>query len=120
VPCSGSGTWRRSPDLKWRLTPERLKELATQQSRMLDEGARATKKGGRLIYVTCSLLTAENEDVCQDFLQRSQSFRAVSASDIWSAAGLPPAPSGVGDYFRASPHRTATDGFFACIMERIG
>jgi 16S rRNA (cytosine967-C5)-methyltransferase len=120
-PCSGSGTWRRSPEQKWRLTPERLREFAGIQSWLIDDGARHTKSGGRLVYVTCSLFECENEDVCRAFLERSPEFRVVSAAYAWREQGLPePLPLGVGEYFRASPYRTATDGFFACIMERAG
>ena len=118
APCSGSGTWRRSPELKWRLTPERLQELIELQSWLIDDGARHTKPGGRLIYATCSLLACENEDVCKAFFKRHPSFRVVPAANTWTEAGLPQAPQGVGEYFRASPHRAATDGFFGCIIER--
>lgn len=120
-PCSGSGTWRRSPEQKWRLTPERLKELQALQAWLLDEGARHTGPGGRLIYATCSLLMSENEDVCRAFLARSPEFRLVPVDQVWRDVGLPtPPPLGVGEYFRASPYRTATDGFFACIIQRSG
>jgi 16S rRNA (cytosine967-C5)-methyltransferase len=120
-PCSGSGTWRRSPEQKWRLTPERLRELQALQARLLDEGAGHTKPGGHLVYATCSLLMSENEDVCRDFLIRFPEFRIVPADHVWRDTGLPePLPQGVGQYFRASPYRTATDGFFACIIQRSG
>jgi len=118
APCSGSGTWRRSPELKWRLTPERLRELTALQSRLLDDGARHTRPGGRLAYVTCSLLASENEDICKALLERSREFRIAPAFDAWEKAGLGKPPQGVGEYFRASPNRTATDGFFACIMAK--
>ena len=119
APCSGSGTWRRSPEQKWRLTPERLAEHRLLQARLIDDGARYTKAGGRLVYATCSLLMAENEDVCRTFLERHGDFRLIPATQVWDDAGLPaPPPLGVGEYFRASPYRTATDGFFACIIER--
>jgi 16S rRNA (cytosine967-C5)-methyltransferase len=118
APCSGSGTWRRSPELKWRLTPERLQELIGLQSWLIDDGARHPKPGGRLIYATCSLLTSENEDVCKAFLKRNPNFRIVPAAKAWKDAGLPQAPQGVGEYFRLSPYRAATDGFFGCIIER--
>jgi len=121
VPCSGSGAWRRSPDQKWRLTPERLAEHRSLQAWLIDDGARHTKPGGRLVYATCSLLMSENEDVCRVFLERHADFRLVLAAKAWGDAGLPaPAPLGVGEYFRASPYRTATDGFFACIIQRTG
>jgi len=121
APCSGSGTWRRSPEQKWRLTPDRLREHTSLQSWLIDDGARHTKDGGRLVYVTCSVLASENEDICRAFLERNRAFRVVSAVTAWAEAGLSiPPPQGVGEYFRASPYRTATDGFFACIMERAG
>jgi 16S rRNA (cytosine967-C5)-methyltransferase len=121
APCSGSGAWRRNPEQKWRLTPERLAEHRSLQAWLIDDGARHTKPGGRLIYVTCSLLMSENEDVAQAFLERHPDFRPVPAAQVWKDAGLPaPLPLGVGEYFRASPYRTATDGFFACIIERSG
>ena len=120
-PCSGSGAWRRNPDQKWRLTPGRLRDHQALQARLLDEGALYTKTGGRLVYATCSLLMSENEDVCRIFLERHPDFRLIPAAQAWSDSGLPaPAPLGVGEYFRASPYRTATDGFFACIIERSG
>ena len=118
APCSGSGTWRRNPELKWRLTPERLKELTGLQAWLIDDGARHTKQGGRLVYATCSLLPSENEDIVESFLNRSQ-FRIAPAADVWQQVGLGAAPPGTRGYFHASPHRTATDGFFACIMERL-
>lgn len=121
APCSGSGAWRRNPEQKWRLTPERLAEHRSVQAWLIDDGARHTKPGGRLVYATCSLLMSENEDVAHAFLARHADFRLVPAAQAWSDAGLPtPAPLGVGEYFRASPYRTATDGFFACIIERTG
>lgn len=121
VPCSGSGAWRRNPEQKWRLTPERLAEHQSLQAWLIDDGARHTKPGGRLVYATCSLLMSENEDVAHAFLQRHPDFRLIPAAQAWSDSGLPaPAPLGVGEYFRASPYRTATDGFFACIIQRTG
>jgi len=118
APCSGSGTWRRNPELKWRLTPERLKELTALQAWLIDDGARHTKKSGRLIYATCSLLPSENEDIVESFLKSPQ-FRIAPAADVWQQVGLGAAPPGTRGYFHASPHRTATDGSFACIMERL-
>jgi 16S rRNA (cytosine967-C5)-methyltransferase len=122
APCSGSGTWRRNPELKWRLTPERLQALVQLQSRLIRDGARHTTPGGRLVYVTCSLLTSEGEDICSQFLERAREFRLVRAEAAWKDAGLPmpPPAQAVGDFFRATPRRMATDGFFACIIERAG
>ena len=119
APCSGSGTWRRNPELKWRLTPERLKELTGLQAGLLDDGARHTKSGGRLIYATCSLLPCENEDQMAAFLGRNPDFRVVRAAALWRELGLSQTPPGMGEYFRASPLKCATDGFFVCIMTPI-
>jgi 16S rRNA (cytosine967-C5)-methyltransferase len=121
APCSGSGTWRRSPEQRWRLTQDRLREHQSLQVWLIDDGARHTAPGGRLVYATCSLLMSENEDVCRAFLERHPDFRIMPAAQAWSESGLSvPPPLGVGEYFRASPYRTATDGFFACIIERSG
>lgn len=77
VPCSGSGTWRRSPDAKWRLTPERLSELRSIQATILDRAAALTAAGGHLAYMTCSLLEVENEAQIRAFLQRQTAFSLV-------------------------------------------
>lgn len=119
APCSGSGTWRRNPETKWRLTPERLKELEDLQGRLLDDGARHTAPGGRLIYATCSLLPCENEDAVAAFLGRNKDFRVVQASDVWQGLGTHETPPGMHEFFRASPLKCGTDGFFVCIMARV-
>jgi 16S rRNA (cytosine967-C5)-methyltransferase len=115
-PCSGSGAWRRNPEAKWRLTPERLKELTALQAWLINDGARHTRSGGRLVYATCSLLPCENIDVTEAFLSRNPNFRQVSAAKIWSTAVGPPAPPETRDNFTATPLKTGTDGFFVCIM----
>ena len=117
APCSGSGTWRRTPELKWRLTTERLTALTALQARLLDEGARHTKQGGRLVYATCSLLPCENEDVIAEFLIGHPGFRRLPVQDVWRDMGLAPVP-GMAEDFHASPLTTGTDGFFAAVMER--
>ncbi len=115
-PCTGSGAWRRSPESKWRLTSERLKELNALQAWLIDDGARHTKPGGRLVYATCSLLPCENADIVDAFLARNPVFRVISAAEVWtSAVGTPP-PPGTREKFTASPRKTGTDGFFVCIM----
>jgi 16S rRNA (cytosine967-C5)-methyltransferase len=116
APCSGSGAWRRNPENKWRLTPERLKELTALQAWLIDDGARHTRPGGRLVYATCSLLPAENTDVIEGFLTRNPGFRQVSAVQIWSTAVSTAIPPGMRDNFTATPLKTGTDGFFVCIM----
>jgi len=116
APCSGSGAWRRNPEAKWRLTPERLRELNALQAWLIDDGARHTRTGGRLVYATCSLLPCENTDVTESFLARNPKFRRLPAADIWSAAVPAPKPPETRDNFTATPLKTATDGFFVCIM----
>ena len=119
APCSGSGAWRRNPETKWRLTPDRLRELTELQAWLIDDGARHTKPGAPLVYVTCSVLRCENEDLIEAFLARNTEFKAIPASEIWhSVTGRAP-PPGLQHYFKASPLKTGTDGFFACIMIRL-
>ena len=112
-PCSGTGTWRRQPELRWRLTPERLAALTGIQDSLLDEAARHTKPGGRLLYATCSLLPEENEDRVTAFLGRNPAFRRRDAAAAWDAA-IP----GLGQDFRASPAMTGTDGFYCALLQQ--
>jgi 16S rRNA (cytosine967-C5)-methyltransferase len=114
APCSGSGTWRRQPEQKWRLAPERLADLTAIQDALLDEGGARVRPGGRLVYATCSLLMLENEDRVHGFLARHPDFTLARAVDGWDG----PAPPGLAEFFRATPHRTGTDGFFAAICVR--
>jgi 16S rRNA (cytosine967-C5)-methyltransferase len=118
APCSGSGTWRRNPELKWRLTPERLEAVAGVQSWLLADGARHTQPGGRLVYATCSILPRENEDQVDAFLAAHPDFHAIDAADVWREATNTDPPPGMARYFHASPHTTQTDGFFAAVMVR--
>ena len=113
APCSGTGTWRRQPELRWRLTPERLATLEAMQDALLDEAARHMKPGGRLVYATCSILPCENEDRVAAFLERHPGSRSVRAARSGRIRRPPP---GMGEFFRASPLTTGTDGFFAAIL----
>ena len=113
APCSGSGTWRRHPDTKWRIKPELLHRRMTEQAGVLDEAARYVKSGGRLIYVTCSVLADENEDRVKAFLGRNPGF-AVKAID-----GFDKHRTAEG-YLRLTPLSAGTDGFFAAVLERSG
>ncbi len=117
APCSGSGTWRRSPELKWRLTQEKLNGLAKLQDWLIADGARHTKPGGRLVYATCSILPVENEDRIEAFLKSAPDFAIVDAASVWREAVQTEPPPGMGKYFHASPRCTGTDGFFVCVME---
>ncbi|HEY4113911.1 MAG TPA: RsmB/NOP family class I SAM-dependent RNA methyltransferase [Rhizomicrobium sp.] len=118
APCSGTGTWRRQPELRWRLTPERLAQVRNTQKELLEDGAHHVKPGARLIYATCSLLPSENEDQIEDFLARHPNFAIVPTRAVWpEAIGTHP-PHGLADFFKASPLSTNTDGFFTSVLAR--
>lgn len=119
APCSGSGAWRRNPETKWRLTPDTLHERTELQAWLIDDGARHTKPGARMVYATCSVLACENEDVIEAFLARNSAFQAIPASEIWRAVTDRQPPPTLQHYFKASPLKIGTDGFFACIMTRL-
>ncbi len=120
APCSGSGAWRRQPEQKWRLTPARLAELTALQDRLLALGAARVQPGGRLVYVTCSLLACENEERIVAFLAQHPEFTLRSPKDAWQDATSLPPPPGMDVYFRATPATTGTDGFFAAILVHEG
>jgi 16S rRNA (cytosine967-C5)-methyltransferase len=117
APCTGTGTWRRNPDAKWRLKPEDVAELPALQAEILDSAQRLVKPGGRLIYATCSLLMEEDEDQVTKFLATHEDLFLVPIRDIWpdTVGGDCPAR---GDTLRLSPARNGTDGFFVAVMER--
>jgi len=115
APCSGLGTLRRNPDLKWRQTPQSVAELVAKQSAILESAARLVKPGGRLVYATCSLLREENEDVVQAFLERHPEFSVSSAEELLARHQIPLA---TGSYFKLSPATHHTDGFFAAVLTR--
>ena len=118
TPCSGSGTWRRQPELRWRLTPQRLAELVPLQDRLLARAGAHVKPGGRLVYATCSILPRENEERIATFLARNPAFKIVRADAAWRESGGENPPPGLAEFFRASPHSTGTDGFFTAILRR--
>jgi 16S rRNA (cytosine967-C5)-methyltransferase len=97
APCSGTGTWRRQPELRVRLTPERLAELAALQAELLVKAASFVKPGGKLVYATCSVLPRENEEQIARFLAAHPAFTATP-------------------FFHATPHRSQTDGFFTAVL----
>ncbi|MEI9402703.1 RsmB/NOP family class I SAM-dependent RNA methyltransferase [Mesorhizobium argentiipisi] len=115
APCSGTGTWRRNPDARWRAPEEQgLDNLVSLQARILASAARLVKPGGRLVYATCSMLPAENEEQVAAFLARNPAFRAVPLHD--AAPQLP--NSAHSDYLSLTPARHDTDGFFAAVVQR--
>ncbi|PKU24569.1 RsmB/NOP family class I SAM-dependent RNA methyltransferase [Telmatospirillum siberiense] len=119
APCSGTGTWRRNPDAKWRLTPEGIDHLVELQGKILDSAQRLVRPGGRLVYATCSLLAEEDERQAEAFLARHEDYRLLPVGEIWAATIGGECPCD-GPYLRLSPASNNTDGFFAAIMERQG
>jgi 16S rRNA (cytosine967-C5)-methyltransferase len=116
APCSGTGVWRRQPELRMRLTEDRLTELVTVQNRLLDQAAARVRPGGRLVYATCSVLPCENEDRLAAFHARHPRFRAQNAAALWRQTGAATGLFSPDDFFRASPYVTGTDGFFAGVF----
>jgi len=114
APCSGSGSWRRHPDTKWRLTPETLERRMADQDAVLDSGAPFVKPGGRLVYVTCSVLPQEDEDRLAAFLARTQGFAVRPATDDPKLTKFL-TPDG---FLRLSPRTSGTDGFFVAVLEK--
>lgn len=117
APCSGLGTLRRNPDMKWRLQPEAIGELNAKQQSILAGAARLLKPGGRLVYATCSLLAEENEGIVEGFLATHPDFALVPASEVLAEQKL---TLEMGDYLKLLPHRHQSDGFFAAVMTRAG
>lgn len=119
APCSGLGTLRRSPDLKWRQSEADIAEIAELQGRILASAARLVKPGGRLVYATCSLLRQENEAVAEAFTAAQRDFVPMKAAELLDHTGVESAASLVrGNYLRLWPHRHGSDGFFAAVWQR--
>lgn len=117
APCSGLGTLRRNPDLKWRQSGAAVQELAAKQQSILASAARLVRPGGRLVYATCSLLQDENEQVAQAFTVANRAeFTPLDSAEVLSATQVDGLTQG--GYFRAWPHRHAMDGFFAALWTR--
>lgn len=119
APCSGTGTWRRSPDAKFRLTKEKLYGLTQIQADLLNIAAQKTAKKGRIIYITCSILKEENEDIIDNFLKSNDNFIPLNIKDLWAKKIDTPYPYTSEKYLRMSPFTTSTDGFFVCVLERL-
>jgi len=116
APCTGLGTLRRNPDLKFRQTVEGIAELNAKQRSILAAAAGLVKPGGRLVYGTCSLLVEENESIVNEFLAAHPDFQLVKASDVLERQGVK--VPGMGEFLQLRPHVHDTDGFFAAVMER--
>lgn len=118
APCSGTGTWRRSPDAKYRLTPETLKELNKTQAELLEKAFNHIHRDGRVVYITCSILRDENEDIIEAFLSRHADAAPVNLRHLWEDK-LDGRYPGQDDFMlRMNPLLTRTDGFFVCILEK--
>ncbi len=121
APCTGTGTWRRRPDTKWKLTPESLGLRLNEQQTVLENARRYVRPGGRLVYITCSVLTEENTDRVTAFLESAPEFSSVPPAEIWRAA-FGDAHAGrwrdAGNGLLLTPALTGTDGFFVSVLTR--
>jgi 16S rRNA (cytosine967-C5)-methyltransferase len=121
APCTGTGVWRRRPDSKWRLAERALTERVQDQRHVLENASKYVKPGGRLVYVTCSVLAKENQEQASWFLENNPDFQAVSALDVWKKnlpeKQTPRYASERGDLL-LTPASTSTDGFFIALFER--
>jgi 16S rRNA (cytosine967-C5)-methyltransferase len=115
APCSGFGTLRRNPELKWRHEERAIEELAAKQKRILEAAARLVKPGGRLVYATCSILREENEAVVDAFEAAAPHFRRMNCAALLAAQRI---AVDTGERLRLWPHEHGTDGFFAAALQR--
>ena len=126
APCSGSGTWRRNPEAKWRFWEENLAELTALQASILASAGRLVAPGGRLIYATCSLLEEENEAQVETFLAQTSGFTILPVAPVWKALFATDCPESLeiegranSPFLRLAPGKHGTDGFFVAILERV-
>jgi 16S rRNA (cytosine967-C5)-methyltransferase len=121
APCTGTGTWRRRPDAKWRLKPDALKARMAEQQSVLQRAASLAKPGGRLVYVTCSVLPEENAAQIERFLEENSNFSSVPIAEVWRTAFSsepPPSADERSDSLLLTPYRHGTDGFFIAVLVR--
>ena len=117
APCSGLGTLRRNPDLKFRQSLQSVSELTQKQSNILAAASKLLKKGGRLVYATCSLLHEENQGIVEAFLSAHPTFKLLPAGEVLAQQKI---ALEMGDYLQLLPQKHGTDGFFAAVMEQRG
>ncbi|MBO6895639.1 MAG: RsmB/NOP family class I SAM-dependent RNA methyltransferase [Roseibium sp.] len=121
APCTGTGVWRRRPDSKWRLSEKALADRIEDQRHVLEQASRYVKPGGRIVYVTCSILPSENQHQASWFLENHPDFQSVSALEQWKkmlpGQNTPSYVSDRGDIL-LTPNSTSTDGFFVALFER--
>lgn len=118
APCSGSGTWRRSPDAKYRLTRKKLDELNKIQKDLLEIGYNHTKIGGKIIYITCSILQDENENIINKLLETNKNLKLVDMKSIWDKKFEQPYPHKNNEILKLSPVLSNTDAYFMVILEK--
>ena len=116
APCSGLGTLRRNPDLKWRQSPQSIAELKAKQAAILSAAAGLLKPGGRLVYATCSLLPEENQIIVRDFLAAHPQFTLLNCAELLAQQKI---ALNTGEFLQISPQLHQTDGFFAAALTRI-
>ncbi len=115
APCSGMGTLRRNPDLKFRQTAQSVDELNVKQAAILASAARLVKPGGRLVYATCSILPRENQDIVEAFLAAHPDFSLLPASTVLAEQRI---ALNTGNYLQLTPQAHGCDGFFAAVLTR--
>lgn len=118
APCSGTGTWKRNPDMRWRFMGPDLAELIDLQYSILESASRMVKVGGELVYATCSVLPEENQDQINKFLKNHDQFELVPMAEIWDDRVGTQNP-GFTDMMDLTPAMSGTDGFFAAVMKRV-
>jgi len=116
APCSGLGTLRRNPDLKWRQSSQSIDELKAKQAAILSAAASLLKPGGRLVYATCSFLPEENQQVVQEFLNTHPQFSLLNCTELLAQQKI---PLDTGEFLQLSPLLHQTDGFFAAALTRV-
>lgn len=121
APCSGSGSWRRKPDAKWRFTEKHLRDRIKAQHEVIEKASELTAPGGRLVYITCSVLPEENGDQVQAFLASHSNFKIIPYAEQWRTAmgGEPPlSADGSPDTLLLTPRQHGTDGFFIAVLKK--
>ncbi len=118
APCSGTGSWRRNPDVRWSTHAANIGELTALQASILQRASRYVQAGGHLVYATCSLLPEENEAQVERFLAENPAFSALDAREVWSRLVPGPWPCGESPLLKLSPARNGTDGFFAAVLRK--
>jgi 16S rRNA (cytosine967-C5)-methyltransferase len=122
APCSGSGAWRRKPDAKWRLQPKQLEQRQKDQRDVLAQGAALVKAGGRLVYITCSVLAEENTDQVKSFLAANKNFKIVPYAEQWKhtiGTDVPKSADGSANTLLLTPAQHGVDGFFVAVMQKV-